>query len=590
MKKIISAALSLLLASNCFAVSAFASDYSTTLISETESAHDYETAEDMAEVLKELGLFKGVSDTDFDLDRAPTRVEAVVMLIRLLGKEAEALEGEWSHPFTDVPKWADSYIGYAFENGLTNGISKTEFGVSDASAAMYLTFVLRALEYSDKDGDFTWDAPFELAKEVGLLRDNINIDEFFRADVAMVSYHALAADIKDSFLGLAEKLMEDDVIDPEDFDEVYKIWLDPTGYDFITDFTGYDSGYIFDENGFFKGIKASDYVDLGDYKAIAESAGSVEVTEEELFAYIALMIPEAVVYEKITDRDIKEGDIINAELTLKASMMGMELANEALGSYNMELTPINLDEYSEELEEYLDSDEITSMLGMSAEEIIALIEKFTSDVISGAMEAKVGESYTVALSIPVDAGIGVPMELSCEFGVTVNYICGTASLGEITEEILESQGFESAEELLEFYTEEVLMEKQWETSQKILEGITCKELPDEIVEYFINEDLSVEWEFAKMDDMTLEEYIIDYEGYANIDSYVADWEEYCYSDAENALIMQAFAEDGGLTVPDNYKELDEYYAELADTYGETYAKYCYLTEVVVLEYLEGLFN
>ena len=82
----------------------------------------------LAQELKELGLFRGVSDTDFDLESAPTREQAVTMLIRLLGKENEALNGTWKHPFTDVSSWADPYIGYAYENGLTLGISDTKFG------------------------------------------------------------------------------------------------------------------------------------------------------------------------------------------------------------------------------------------------------------------------------------------------------------------------------------------------------------------------------------------------------------------------------------------------------------------------------
>ena len=45
--------------------------------------------------LKSLNLFKGVSENDFALDREPTRVEALVMLIRVLGKENDALSGSW---------------------------------------------------------------------------------------------------------------------------------------------------------------------------------------------------------------------------------------------------------------------------------------------------------------------------------------------------------------------------------------------------------------------------------------------------------------------------------------------------------------
>ena len=69
------------------------------------------TANEAAENLHELGLFQGVGTNadgtpNFDLDRAPTRHEAVTMLVRLLGKEAEARAGDWDMPFTDVDEWA----------------------------------------------------------------------------------------------------------------------------------------------------------------------------------------------------------------------------------------------------------------------------------------------------------------------------------------------------------------------------------------------------------------------------------------------------------------------------------------------------
>ena len=117
------------------------------------SANSGASEEALAQDLKALGIFQGVSDTEFDLNRAPTRVEALVMLIRLLGKDAEALGGQWSHPFGDVPGWANNYVGYAYEKGLTNGISETEFGTGNATIQMYLTFVLRSLDYTDKNGE-----------------------------------------------------------------------------------------------------------------------------------------------------------------------------------------------------------------------------------------------------------------------------------------------------------------------------------------------------------------------------------------------------------------------------------------------------
>jgi hypothetical protein len=184
-------------------------------------AADISVAEAKAHALKKLGLFKGVSDTDFDLDRAPTRVEAMVMMIRTLGREAEALEMGGKHPFTDVPAWADKYIGYAYEKGLTKGVSATSFGTGNAGSDMYLTFVLRALGYNDSAGDFSWDAPDLLAKAVGILPDDVDTVNFLRSDVVLVSWASLEARLKGSSLSLAFKLIEEGVFKKEDYGKTF---------------------------------------------------------------------------------------------------------------------------------------------------------------------------------------------------------------------------------------------------------------------------------------------------------------------------------------------------------------------------------
>lgn len=183
------------------------------------TAADRPVAEKQAVALKQMGLFKGVSDTDFALDRAPTRTEALVMLIRVLGKESEALGGEWKHPFTDVAPWADRYVGYAYENGLTKGVSATEFGNGDANADMYITFVLRALGYDDSKGDFVWNAAKPLAKSVGILPDSIDTANFLRADVVQVSWSALTAKLKDNTKTLGEKLAQAGVYSAAQYDD-----------------------------------------------------------------------------------------------------------------------------------------------------------------------------------------------------------------------------------------------------------------------------------------------------------------------------------------------------------------------------------
>ena len=151
-------------------------------------------AAESAETLYALGLFQGKGTAAggkpiYALDDAPTRHEAVTMLVRILGKEDEAKSGVWDIPFTDVVDWAKPYVGYAYANGLTSGTSATTFGgESTITASQYLTFVLRALGY-DSGTDFKWDAAWELSDELGFTSGEYNAETttFLRGDVAIIS-------------------------------------------------------------------------------------------------------------------------------------------------------------------------------------------------------------------------------------------------------------------------------------------------------------------------------------------------------------------------------------------------------------------
>lgn len=104
-----------------------------------------------AQMLYDLGLFRG-TENGFELDRVLRRDEAAAMLVRFLGGEEQALAGDWSHPFTDVPAWADPYVGWLYENGLTKGVSETRYGAAQATTTgQYAVFLSRALAGGDGD-------------------------------------------------------------------------------------------------------------------------------------------------------------------------------------------------------------------------------------------------------------------------------------------------------------------------------------------------------------------------------------------------------------------------------------------------------
>lgn len=119
--------------------------------------------------LKDMGLFNG-NNEDFMLAKQPNRIEVAVMLVRLLGKEELALAQKYEHPFSDVPSWANDYVGYLYHIGMTNGISELNYGSYDlVNGYQYLTFMLRILGYDDAKGDFTWDNSIDYAFNKGLI-------------------------------------------------------------------------------------------------------------------------------------------------------------------------------------------------------------------------------------------------------------------------------------------------------------------------------------------------------------------------------------------------------------------------------------
>jgi len=162
-----------------------------------------------AESLRELGLFLGTS-SGFGLDRVGTRAEAAVMTVRLLGKEAEARSGSFSHPFTDVPAWAEPHVGFLYYHRITTGISSTQFGSNrPATSAQFATFVLRALGYEDSAGDFTWDKSLDKMVSLGIItraQATSFAESGLRGYFVAISHQSLFAELKGTNTSLLEKL------------------------------------------------------------------------------------------------------------------------------------------------------------------------------------------------------------------------------------------------------------------------------------------------------------------------------------------------------------------------------------------------
>ncbi|HPE16597.1 MAG TPA: DUF2927 domain-containing protein, partial [Oscillospiraceae bacterium] len=176
--------------------------------------------EQAAQSLYGLGLFLG-TDIGFELSRTPKRSEALIIMVRLLGKEAEALSGSTATPFADIPAWFAPYAAYAYRTGLTQGTGedavtgRSMFGTySDTGRAEFLTFVLRALGYDDTAGDFTWSEADAFADELGLLNGTQSEEGLTRGDCAVIALNALSTECKTGGT-LADELVREGVLSRE---------------------------------------------------------------------------------------------------------------------------------------------------------------------------------------------------------------------------------------------------------------------------------------------------------------------------------------------------------------------------------------
>lgn len=195
------------------------------------SAFRYSDAMDynaLAQALKTMHLFKGSYTgygQGFDLEVAPTRVQALIMFIRVLGEEDAALAYTGTTPFTDIAKGSlsEKYVGYALSRGYTAGYTATLFKPNQSiTANQYVEFTLRALGYSsvsNKDLSGTMANAMQngvlYQSEVQALQSGI----FLRADLVYVAYFSLDAVAANSGLTLRDTLISKGVFTAAETDQ-----------------------------------------------------------------------------------------------------------------------------------------------------------------------------------------------------------------------------------------------------------------------------------------------------------------------------------------------------------------------------------
>jgi hypothetical protein len=177
-------------------------------------------------LLEDLGVLEGDGEGNLYLDVELKRQDAVVLLSRLMDQEEIAknfpVEDEM---YSDVEdSFYFGYLAWAKADGTFEGKGTGEFGFDDViDAKSYAKVLLTALGY-EQDVDFEYEEVLEFANEKGIVAvdENGNVT---RGTMAVMTVEALAVEMKDGSMTLAEKLEitmpEEPVVEATKVESVY---------------------------------------------------------------------------------------------------------------------------------------------------------------------------------------------------------------------------------------------------------------------------------------------------------------------------------------------------------------------------------
>ena len=108
-----------------------------------------------AELTKEMGIFAGDDNGNFNPDQGITRAQCAAVVCRLLDAEADASTMS-TDAFTDVPAshWANGYVAWAYHNGIINGYGNGAFGPSDTvTYEQAIKMLMAGIDYGSAAAD-----------------------------------------------------------------------------------------------------------------------------------------------------------------------------------------------------------------------------------------------------------------------------------------------------------------------------------------------------------------------------------------------------------------------------------------------------
>ena len=189
--------------------------------------------EDAALRLYYLGILNGTGTNinggiDFALGKGLTRVESAVLAVRMMGMEEAALSMKCAHPFFDVPEWASAYVGYLYSVGLLDDLLDGVFGPTfepnfAETSERFMSYMLYALGYRLKDGDYSYLTAAEIGRKIGICVTEKE-EPLTRGGAALAMYNTLRTTMKNSGQMMSDMLVQKGQMQYQD--AVFMLWND----------------------------------------------------------------------------------------------------------------------------------------------------------------------------------------------------------------------------------------------------------------------------------------------------------------------------------------------------------------------------
>lgn len=267
-----------------------------------------------------------------------------------------------------------------------------------------------------------------------------------------------------------------------------------------------------DENGYFTGVKATDYVTLCEYKGIVVPADEYTPTDSELESEVQSVLESYKENIKVTDRAVRDGDTVNIDYV--GSVDGVEFEGGNTKGAGTDVT-----------------------IGVT---------NYIDDFLEQLIGHKPGETFNVEVTFPDPYPNNTDLSgKDAVFVTTVNHI-SEEKYPELTDsfvaEKFADEGWKTVAELRVGLSEELAEQKTTEYLQKyITEQSQITEVPESVIKQQENAMLSYYSSYAAQYSMTLDSLFSAY-GYESAEAFLNDARASIENESRKLLVYQAIAE------------------------------------------------